>query len=173
MIYILILLIVLFSLIAYKLFTNKENFQSENAQTNTNTNTNTLEQLTKLLKHSGDVNKRGQFFDSVETTNKNLQKYTGKSGPNTDIPQKILDNYLEEYLKNTPNESLIDNNDKEDELPVMTNDNFKEYNHKLSVMNNKKKIRQDYIINLLKYKIKFLLETLKDVNEIDLLKTDE
>ena len=164
MTFILILLILFFSLLAIKLL-NTEHFQTENE--------NSLEKITKLLKNNDLVNQRKQFFDSVETTNKHLKKFTGKSGPNTNIPQKILDNYLEKYLENSKENVSLNSNENEGELPIIINNNYKHYNHKLHMINNKKKIRQDYIINLLKYKIYYLLDTLEDVNKLNLNKIIE
>ena len=167
MTFILIILILFFSLLAIKLL-NTEHFQTDNE------NKNSLEKITNLLKNNDLVNQRKLFFDSVETTNKHLKKFTGKSGPNTNIPQKILDNYLEKYLENSKEKVALNSNENEGELPIITNNNYTDYNHKLRIINNKKKIRQDYIINLLKYKISFLLNTLEDVNKLNLKKmTDD
>ena len=165
MTFILIILILFFSLLAIKLL-KTEHFQTDNE------NKNSLEKITNLLKNNDLVNQRKLFFDSVETTNKNLKKFTGKSGPNTNIPQKILDNYLEKYLENSKEKVSLNSNENDGELPIIINNNYKHYNHKLRVINNKKKIRQDYIINLLKYKIYYLLDTLEDVNKLKTKMTD-
>lgn len=164
MTYILILLILFFILLIVKLL-NKEHFQSDNEDS--------LEKIATLLKNKDPLNQRNQFFDSVDKTNKHLKKYTGKLGPNVKIPQKILDNYLEDYLKESKDKPSLNNSENENELPIIINNDYKLYNHKLRMINNKKKIRQDYILNLLKYKIFFILDTLEDVDNLDIKKIME
>ena len=52
------------------------------------------------------------------------------------------------------------------ELPFIDNNNYKKYNHKLKILLNSKKIRQLFIINILKNKIKYLSGSLKNIKQL-------
>ena len=51
-------------------------------------------------------------------------------------------------------------------LPMISNNDYSKYNHKLRLLNNSKKIRNDYIITLLQNKLKFMIKSLDKVEDM-------
>ena len=51
-------------------------------------------------------------------------------------------------------------------LPTADDDNLTKYNHEMRIINNSKKLKQEYIIKILKLKVLKLLNTTKRVNNL-------
>ena len=54
----------------------------------------------------------------------------------------------------------------EGELPFIDNNNYTKYNHELKLLLNSKKIKQLFMINMLKNKINYLSGSLQNIKEL-------
>ena len=54
--------------------------------------------------------------------------------------------------KGNPNKILVSN---DEELPTNLNDNYAKYNHEMRILIDSKKIKQDYLVKVLKSKQKY------------------
>jgi hypothetical protein len=77
------------------------------------------------------------------------------------------DNTLIKYLNKKELDKDIDiNNPLSNKLPLLIDNDYKEYNHNLRELINSKKINQNYIIDLLSNKINILLNSTNNINNI-------
>ena len=79
-----------------------------------------------------------------------------------DLESPLLDEYI--YTK------IISNRDQQNDnvdsrLPIIVDNDYGNYNHQLKLLINSKKIKQDFIFNILKNKINYLLGTLENIND--------
>lgn len=94
----------------------------------------------------------------IETTNNN------KLGTNDlNLNDKVFLEYLDKQIIN---DTLETNNYVNSNLPQIVDNDYLNYNHQLKLLINSKKIKQNYILEILKKKIKYLKETLKNIDEI-------
>ena len=110
------------------------------------------ETMYNLLKNI-DKNTDKIYVDNITKNNSNL------------INNPIINEFLQKNFDTNDIElSNIDNNKIDlDENNYM---NLNNYNHKRKILNIGKKIKQDFTINYLNYKIDKLLNSIKDVNEL-------
>ena len=73
---------------------------------------------------------------------------------------------LNEYLNVLSSNSADVNELSDGELPIIDNNNYTKYNHKLKLLLNSKKIKQLFIINMLKNKINYLSSSLQNIKEL-------
>lgn len=151
---ILIIFIIVFIILLCNLC-NKENFyQEDNAYTD----------ILNIMDKNNKLERRNKLFNSVDNTFKNI-KDEGLVKYNK-IPLKLLDDYLNKdvYYSNKNNDdAYIKTINK---LPMISNNDYSKYNHKLRLLNNSKKIRNDYIITLLQNKLKFMIKSLDKVEDM-------
>ena len=77
------------------------------------------------------------------------------------------DDTLLKYLnKKELEEETEINNPLSNKLPLMIDNEYKEYNHELRKLINDKKIYQNFVIDLLKNNIKLLLNKTTNINEL-------
>lgn len=132
-----ILLIVLF-IVLYLMYYFKKEYFIINGGTS-------LEDKKKVLK---------TFDDTAEVINFNLNEL--------DITSPLIDSYLDEkILDKNLNQSNNDNN-----LPFMRDNNLTNYNHKLKLLINSRKISQNIILNILRNKINYLWGSLKNIKDV-------
>ena len=62
-------------------------------------------------------------------------------------------------------------NEKTNKLPFIENENYSKYNHQLRLLINSKKIKQDFILDIIKNKINYVLGTLESIKDIQEKKT--
>jgi hypothetical protein len=107
-----------------------------------------------------DLNKKE--LESVEKSVNNFKKELNLNDEDVDLDSPLLKEYLNTLIGTTTNlDQMTDH-----ELPFIENNNYKKYNHKLKLLLNSKKIRQLYIINILKNKIKYLSGSLKQIKQL-------
>ena len=100
------------------------------------------------------IKRKDTYDDTANVISFDLNKF--------DITSPDLDTYLNNILINR---QLIENKNNND-LPLMTDNNKSNYNHKLKLLINSRKISQNVVLNVLKNKINYLMGTLKNVKDI-------
>ncbi len=80
-----------------------------------------------------------------------------------DLESPLLDEYI--YTK------IISNRDQQNDnvdsrLPIIVDNDYGNYNHQLKLLINSKKIKQDFILNILKNKINYLVGTLENISDV-------
>lgn len=155
----LLVIVVLFSFIIILLkkimFSNSENFDD-----------NVLSELEVMNQQDPSLQKK-ILFDSVD---KSLELGRGKQGKlitsNSNINENLLNLYVNNMInadKGNPNKILVSN---DEELPKAPNDNYAKYNHEMRILIDSKKIKQDYLVKVLKSKLKVLRNALNNVEEV-------
>ena len=107
------------------------------------------------------------ILDSVD---KSLNLGRGKQGA-----MAVSKSYMDENLLNLYVNNLI-NSDKgnpnkildvgDSVLPRAPNDNYTQYNHEMRILIDSKKIKQDYLIKVLKSKLNILRNSLNNMQEV-------
>lgn len=135
------------------MFSNSENFDA-----------NLKEQL-ELMKTQDPSVQDKIFYDTIDKSLKlhNIHQ-DGKLIPSNN--EKLIDIYVNELInkdKGNPNKLLVEN---KEELPKAPYNNYTNYNHEMRLLIDSKKIKQDYLIKILKNKLKILNNSLKNVKEV-------
>ena len=107
------------------------------------------------------------LFDSVDNS---LEIGRGKQGKiitsNSNINESLLNLYINNMIntdKGNPNKILVTN---DEEMPKAPNDNYTKYNHEMRILIDSKKIKQDYLLKILKSKLKVLRNSLDNIEEV-------
>ena len=123
------------------MFSNNENF-----------NDNVLSELEIMNQQDPSIQKK-ILFDSVDNS---LEIGRGKQGKiitsNSNINESLLNLYINNMIntdKGNPNKILVTN---DEEMPKAPNDNYTKYNHEMRILIDSKKIKQDYLLKILKSK---------------------
>lgn len=137
------------------MFSNNENFDD-----------NVLSELEVMNQQDPSLQKK-ILFDSVD---KSLELGRGKQGKlitsNSNINENLLNLYVNNMInadKGNPNKILVSN---DEELPKAPNDNYAKYNHEMRILIDSKKIKQDYLVKVLKSKLKVLRNGLNNVEKV-------
>ena len=95
----------------------------------------------------------------------------GKQGKlitsNSNINENLLNLYINNMInsdKGNPNKILVSN---DEELPKAPNNNWGKYNHEMRILIDSKKIKQDYLIKILKGKLGILSNSLKNIKKVE------
>jgi hypothetical protein len=134
------------------MFNNNENFQD-----------NVLSELEIMSQQDPSIQKK-ILFDSVDTS---LEIGRGKQGKlitsNSNINENLLNLYINNMInsdKGNPNKILVSN---DEEMTKAPNNNWSKYNHEMRILIDSKKIKQDYLIKILKGKLGILSNSLKNI----------
>lgn len=137
------------------MFSNNENF-----------NDNVLSELEIMNQQDPSIQKK-ILFDSVDNS---LEIGRGKQGKiitsNSNINESLLNLYINNMIntdKGNPNKILVTN---DEEMPKAPNDNYTKYNHEMRILIDSKKIKQDYLLKILKSKLKVLRNSLDNIEEV-------
>ena len=144
MIIILVLLLIIIFLIFY---VKKETFQNSNL---------------------GELDPNIHLEDIDKSLN-NFKKELNLKDTEMDLNSPLFDEYLNMLVSKNPDVNSVN----ESNLPFIDNNNYTKYNHKLKLLLNSKKIRQLFIINMLKNKINYLSGSLKNIKELKKNKEEE
>jgi len=110
------------------------------------------------------LTKKEKFDDNIDVI-KDV-KLNSKNSINL-VDVMLNDDTLIKYLNKKELEEKSDiNNPLSNKLPILIDDEYKEYNHKLRKIINDKKIYQNFVIDLLKNNIKILLNKTSNINDI-------
>jgi len=140
-----IILLILISLLVYLVFyLKKEHFFNNTS-------------IKSELDNSAKVYDYIKTFDDIKSPSGSFKFKLN----NIDITSPDIDTYLNNILINKKLQKK-----KNNELPVMIDNNKSNYNHKLKLLINSRKISQNVVLNVLKNKINYLMGTLKNVKDI-------
>ena len=143
-----VIILILISLLVYFIFyLKKEHFFS---------NSDTIQDSLKTL--DDDSKKYTNTFDDIKSSSDGFNFDLNK----IDITSPDIDTYLNNIIINKKIQQKTHNT----ELPLMTDNNKSNYNHKLKLLINSRKIAQNVVLNILKNKINYLMGTLKNVKDI-------
>lgn len=145
---------------------------SKNVNNNVNNNlregfdSNVLSELEIMNQQDPSIQKK-IIFDSVDSS---LELGRGKQGKlvtsNSNINENLLNLYVNNMLnsdRGNPNKMLVTN---DEELPKAPNNNWAKYNHEMRILIDSKKIKQDYLIKVLKSKLNILRNSLNNMQEV-------
>jgi hypothetical protein len=105
-----------------------------------------------------------QALNDIENSVSHIKKELNLSDTEIDLESLSLDEYLAILI--SPDGGQDVNETKNSDLPFIDNNNYVKYNHKLKLLLNSKKLKQFFIINILKNKIKYLSGSLKNIKEL-------
>ena len=109
------------------------------------------------------------FQDFDKNQLENIEKSIKQIKNELNLSDKVIDlnsPLLDEYLNLLTAETADVNTKSGNELPFIENNNYTKYNHELKMLLNSKKIRQLFIINMLKNKINYLTGSFKNIKEL-------
>jgi hypothetical protein len=154
----LLLIILLLStiLVLFRSIFNKEHFN------NSDQLLNDLGDMSQL----SDNDQRKKLFESVENSFEKVGNTRNLSSSGS-IDEDLLDLYVNNVINSdygNPNKILVDS---EENLPQAPNNDFGTYNHKMRMLIETKKVKQDYLVKVLRSKLELLLNKLGNVNEIN------
>ena len=107
-----------------------------------------------------DLNRKN--LDDIEKSVVHFKKELNLTDTEIDLNSPILT----EYLNILTSKSADVNELSGHELPFIDNNNYTKYNHELKLLLNSKKIKQLFIINMLKNKINYLPGSLQNIKEL-------
>ncbi len=152
----LIILLISSIIIIFRSILNKETFQNESL----------LKDLEVMDQNSSSTQKK-MILDSVD---RSLELGKGKQGAlsvsKSFMDEDLLNLYVNNLInsdKGNPNK-ILDVSDTV--LPRAPNDNYGQYNHEMRMLIDTKKIKQDYIIKVLRSKLEILRNSLNNVDKI-------
>ena len=129
------------------------------------TETNAFKELGEVMNQLSPDKQNSQLLGTVDKMQKDFKDSLvfDKSA----INQGLLDTYVSNLISNDNYNTDKKLKTKEsDKLPKLSNNDIKAYNNKLRILINSKKLKQDYILKVLKYKLKKQLDSLKRVTDI-------
>ena len=156
-----IIIILSLSIILLKKIMFKKNNESQEHFDN-----NVLSEL-EIMNQQDSSHQKKILFDSVD---KSLELGRGKQGKlvtsNSNINEELLNLYVNNMInsdKGNPNKILVST---DEELPKAPNNNWTKYNHEMRILIDSKKIKQDYLIKVLRSKLNILKNYTNNINEV-------
>lgn len=153
----LIILLISSIIIIFRSILNKETFQNQ-------------EDLLKDLEVMNQNNSSTQKKIILDSVDKSLDLGRGKQGAlsvsKSFMDEDLLNLYVNNLInsdKGNPNK-ILDVGDAV--LPRAPNDNYGQYNHEMRMLIDTKKIKQDYVIKVLRSKLQVLRNSLNNVDKI-------
>lgn len=134
--------------------------------------TSKFEKVGEIMRQLPDKLKNVNVLDSVENSITELDNVKGVKLSNSKFNDKLLNDFLQHMIINDENPNItpiFESSNTDNLLPKIKNGNLNDinnYNHKLRLMTNSKKLKQDYLIQMLKYKINKLSNSVKSVDEL-------
>jgi len=149
-----IILILIIIILYVLLFINKETYKNVD---------NIVDDMPNLSKDKALSN----ILKSVDNSIGEFKKENHLNADKIELDDPLLNEYLDKkIISDMPNV-----NDKSNKLPFIENDNYSKYNHQLRLLINSKKIKQDFVLEILKNKINYVLGTLETIKDIQEKKT--
>jgi hypothetical protein len=153
-----IILLISTIIIIFRSILNKETFQNQQ---------NILKDLEVMNQNNSSTQKK-IILDSVD---KSLELGRGKQGAlavsKSFMDEDLLNLYVNNLInsdKGNPNK-ILDVGDAV--LPRAPNDNYGQYNHEMRMLIDTRKIKQDYVIKVLRSKLEILKNSINSVDKID------
>lgn len=128
---------------------------------------NEFEKLGGIMSQLDTRQQKKVLLDSVD---KSIlaggNKFSGMNASKLD--QSLLDIYVNNLINSDfKNTNKILESKPSNKLPTADDNDLSKYNHEMRIINNSRKLKQEYIIKILKYKVMKLLNSTKRVHEID------
>ena len=124
----------------------------------------TLDDLANTISQLEKRNRNKNVLDSVDKSV--LVGENKLSGlVNNRFNKVLLDEYVNNLISSDYNSTdKILEHKPYSKMPTVSDDNLSQYNHEMRIINNSKKLKQEYIIKILKLKVMKLLNSTKRVN---------
>ena len=124
---------------------------------------NNLDTISSRMKFTSKENSIKEVLDLVDDGVDKFKTYINLDKDELDLESPLLDEYI--YTKIISDRDQ--KNDKiESRLPIIIDNDYGNYNHQLKLLINSKKIKQDFIFNILKNKINYLVGTLENISDV-------
>ena len=124
---------------------------------------NNFDKISNRMAFSSKENSLKEVLDLVDDGIGKFKTYINLDKDDLDLESTLLDEYI--YTK-----IISDRDQKKDnietKLPIIVDNDYENYNHQLKLLINSKKIKQDFIFNILKNKIKYLAGTLENISDV-------
>lgn len=121
-----------------------------------------------VLKQRNKNKRKELILEKADTSIRKTQDEQGKLRfENADTNSELMDEYIHNMMMDdigNPNKTLVE--DAATELPSVIEDNLPQYNHEMRKIRNSKKLKQEYLISVLRYKIETLLNSLQNIEDI-------
>jgi hypothetical protein len=131
-----------------------------------------FEKIGDIMQQLPDKLQNTNVLDSVENSITELDNVRGTKLSNSKINDKLLNEFLQHMILSDENPNItpiFESSNTDNLLPKIKNGNLNDinnYNHKLRLINNSKKLKQDYLIQMIKYNINKLSNSVKSVDEL-------
>ena len=124
---------------------------------------NNFDKISSRMAFSSKESSLKEVLDLVDDGIGKFKTYINLDKDDLDLESTLLDEYI--YTK------IISDRDQnkdtiETKLPIIVDNDYENYNHHLKLLINSKKIKQDFIFNILKNKIKYLTGTLENISDV-------
>ena len=124
---------------------------------------NNFDNIKDRMDFISDDQSINEVLSIVDDGVKKFKTYVNLDKDDIDLESPLLDEYI--YTK------IISDRDKKNEqvdsrLPIIVDNDYGNYNHQLKLLINSKKIKQDFIFNILKNKINYLVGTLENISNV-------
>lgn len=124
---------------------------------------NNFDTISNRMNFASKDNSLKEVLNLVDDGVDKFKTYINLDKDDLDLESPLLDEYI--YTK-----IISDRDQKKDsietKLPIIIDNDYGNYNHQLKLLINSKKIKQDFIFNILKNKIKYLTGTLENISEV-------
>lgn len=125
-----------------------------------------INEIIKGVYNSSGKKALTNILDSVDQSVNKFKDKNILSASKINLEDPLLDLYLDQKIISDVS-NVNQGNTHGNKLPFIENDNYEKYNHQLRLLINSKKIKQDFIIGIIKNKINFLKGTLKNIKDIE------
>ena len=124
---------------------------------------NNFDKISNRMAFSSKESSLKEVLDLVDDGIGKFKTYINLDKDDLDLESTLLDEYI--YTKIISDRDQ--KNDKiESRLPIIIDNDYENYNHQLKLLINSKKIKQDFIFNILKNKINYLVGTLENISDV-------
>lgn len=127
---------------------------------------NTFKEIGDVMSQLDPRHRSKKLLDSVDKS-----ILVGENKFSGVVSNKVNQALIDEYVNNLINSDFKHTNKiltskTYNKLPTASNDNLTKYNHEMRIINNSRKLKQEYIIKILKLKVMKLLNATKRVNNL-------
>lgn len=128
---------------------------------------NIFEELGGVMSQLDTRQQKKIFLDSVDkSVLVGGNKFSGMNASKLD--QALLDEYINNLINSDfKNTNKILESKPSNKLPTADDSDLSKYNHEMRIINNSRKLKQEYIIKILKYKVMKLLNSTNRVHELN------
>ena len=137
---------------------------------------NDFDKISNLQYQNSERLANDKLLSAIDTSilsninvNKNSLKFD-KSNSHESIITDLLDTLIVADDGQHIDHKILQSNEDNNKMKRVVGGNYKKYNHELRILNNSKRVKQDYAIKVLKYKILSLMNSLKPIDKLEQIK---